>query len=586
MMSNVLVIEGGSNEQMMTSSISWRPTIYIIFLFLLSLQCTVSDEDYSYYNPSKHSKVAFLHIPKTAGASFRHDLNKHGNLALQKTEMCYQELYNLGRNSSASNPYMITFLRDPRRHVLSQFFECKYDTWGKVSTAGTQFPRSSTDIEDFTSWVNHFYRHWKRSKDKSAWNSSDLVVDDFNCYTPYNMQARALSDECVDSHHDSRRINYLYFNSYIHNFNSLSFVGVTDYYKLSFCMIWYYFNNSVAIKQFCHEKKESLHITHNVPDHADISIRYPQDLWRKVDEMTEIDSTLYKIGVDRLYRNFDHLHAKHNLDLFDIYNGELSVQDNIYDTFSSTYLDPLPIEYSLQDEEYDLVIGVLTRVDDIEVRHAWRRTAFTRPHKGLKFVFLVDNSTSVNIVKEIEQFNDVAVLPTKEEGKGVMFGLKLYQWFRYASATYRSKLYGKIDSDCFVCPDLIMKSLLKYKDKWDRLYYGWFHDGVGTNLYRADEFFVVLGSNLMHEILTAKYMNEKNINFGGTSLMRWINNVKVQNNSRIDIVEGNSDLFTYHDGRSVTDDVLQSTCKAVFSVYHHDYYKNATHILSTYKLLT
>jgi len=90
----------------------------------------------------------------------------------------------------------------------------------------------------------------------------------------------------------------------------------------------------------------------------------------------------------------------------------------------------------------------------------------------------------------------------------------------------------------------------------------------------------------MHEILTAKYMNEKNINFGGTSLMRWINNVKVQNNSKINIVEGNSDLFTYRDGRSVTDDVLQSTCKAVFSVYHHDYYKNATHILSTYKLLT
>ena len=70
------------------------------------------------------------------------------------------------------------FLRNPRKHVYSQFLECKYDNWGKGRTKDTNFPRNATDPEDMADWVSFFHDDWNVTKGC------------FNTYNPINMQSR------------------------------------------------------------------------------------------------------------------------------------------------------------------------------------------------------------------------------------------------------------------------------------------------------------------------------------------------------------------------------------------------------------
>ena len=78
-----------------------------------------------------------------------------------------------------SSDFMVSILRSPREHVLSQYLECRYDEWGKRTTNGTGFPLNGTNvIAGFKTWLSHFSSpEWRPSR------------GDFNCYNPINMQA-------------------------------------------------------------------------------------------------------------------------------------------------------------------------------------------------------------------------------------------------------------------------------------------------------------------------------------------------------------------------------------------------------------
>ena len=80
----------------------------------------------------------------------------------------------------------VVFLRDPYRHVLSQYMECKYDTWGQQVTRGTGFPgthKMEEVLGGFEEWVRHFVKGKAILGGRGA----------YNCYNPWNMQARYLS---------------------------------------------------------------------------------------------------------------------------------------------------------------------------------------------------------------------------------------------------------------------------------------------------------------------------------------------------------------------------------------------------------
>ena len=184
----------------------------------------LSYEKKVYGKSNNRMDIIFVHIPKTAGMSFRFLINKEGDFDVDHTELCFKALYRDYKQQKPKEvPFSSTFFRAPRAHVLSQFLECKYDTWGKKMTVGTGFPRSNSDSSDFEEWVDHFYDSWNKKDDSK---SRKINLDCFHCYHPYNMQIRAMSDECVKVHYlDKSQNPFDTIEESIHNMNSLTFVG-------------------------------------------------------------------------------------------------------------------------------------------------------------------------------------------------------------------------------------------------------------------------------------------------------------------------------------------------------------------------
>jgi hypothetical protein len=122
-------------------------------------------------------KVLVHHIPKTAGASLVLALNQTGDMddgLWPRYEQCLSVL-------RTPVNFVATMLRSPRSHVISQYTECRDDEWGKALTKGTAFPRSGEVTADLAKWVKHF--------NSTSWRRKGF---DFGCYSPFNMQARAL----------------------------------------------------------------------------------------------------------------------------------------------------------------------------------------------------------------------------------------------------------------------------------------------------------------------------------------------------------------------------------------------------------
>merc|ERR1711862_5675 len=64
----------------------------------------------------------FIHIPKNGGSSFLNESSKHMPVgSVMKGNKERSVYHTLGDRKD-----MVVFLRDPSKHVLSQFLECKY----------------------------------------------------------------------------------------------------------------------------------------------------------------------------------------------------------------------------------------------------------------------------------------------------------------------------------------------------------------------------------------------------------------------------------------------------------------------------
>lgn len=172
------------------------------------------------------------------------------------------------------------FLREPCKHVYSQFIECKYAAWGQRRTNNTSFPRQSQDAAGMRAWVNFFYDDWYPEK------------GDFNCYNPWNMQTRYLATP--DAHHlstiDLKEPNVAIA---LKNLRNLDFVGCVDYYKESMCALNFVLNGTLYEGCVCGEHEADLaHETHNVPKHSIEDLN--ETTIAKIDNMTTSDAKLYK----------------------------------------------------------------------------------------------------------------------------------------------------------------------------------------------------------------------------------------------------------------------------------------------------
>jgi hypothetical protein len=148
---------------------------------------------------------------------------------------------------------MLTFLRSPRDHVYSQYLECKYDHWGIEQTNGTNFPRDYDDVSGAKIWIDYF-QNWK------------ITDGDFNCYNPINMETRVLT--CNNNQVDLRHEINIYDDENskkreelaIQHLESVDWVGLTELYHESWCVLMYQLNHTMPIKCGDCTDRDDLHV--------------------------------------------------------------------------------------------------------------------------------------------------------------------------------------------------------------------------------------------------------------------------------------------------------------------------------------
>ena len=140
------------------------------------------------------------------------------------------------------------------------------------------------------------------------------LAHDYNCYSPLSFQTRQLGAECVRPHHVSRRFPIFlhllpilgtgpgqpHLNTALARLDSYGFVGLTDTYPLSWCLLMHRLR--VEPPAWCFEgptagRVNLTHEVHGVPRvrHSDIS----ETTWAQVDALTADDQTLYIAAAQR-----------------------------------------------------------------------------------------------------------------------------------------------------------------------------------------------------------------------------------------------------------------------------------------------
>lgn len=253
-------------------------------------------------------QIELVHIPKTGGSSLRLSLNEQlgadlqhwgqgglGPKASKGDENCMRD----------TNPthFRITLLRRPRNHVFSQYLECRSGWFVNAKpseTIGT-FPRGGTIAADFGSWIHAF--------------ATDPHHHGFGCYSPLNMQARAMTC-CRGSRCGNHNVHLVAseptpnLEEALGAAGELSVVGLTERYRETLCLITYRLGRVVPPSCFCGPPRRSSDGAASAGAHTKAAVaRVPRERQRTsaklsvemmppelaplIDNLTAVDRSLY-----------------------------------------------------------------------------------------------------------------------------------------------------------------------------------------------------------------------------------------------------------------------------------------------------
>jgi len=239
----------------------------------------------------RHALANYLHIPKCAGTSFKRELKARGYpLAVYPIhETCFYDMYCRGAVT-------IITLRAPRAHVLSEYLECKASPWGTKVTNGTAFPRRGLGGGDgFETWLDHFLE----ANGTAALGSAGA----YNCYNPWNMQARALAcGPNGDSHRptDVRWLRPAAGAAMETLDHKVDVVGLVELYAESWCLVEAKTSGRLPPECSCGaETRKERHVSHGVPAHDWRA--FSPSVARKVDDLTRVDAAVYAAAVSRFF---------------------------------------------------------------------------------------------------------------------------------------------------------------------------------------------------------------------------------------------------------------------------------------------
>ena len=249
-------------------------------------------------------------------------LNVTGLGALGQGERCYDENF-------APGGFNVVFLRQPRRHVLSLYIECKHGNWAGKTTRRWDaehpeepFPRELPFADSFERWLDFFGRlntvgylgseqevGLRQGPKENPW------LADYNCYHPLNTATRQLAagGGCPARNGDPHHVLAYKAQpgpeallSAVRRLGTFSFVGLADLYDLSYCMLLARLRVH-PLPEGCFDP--SVPVTSTFIRHGRADLRpgsgaamanVTQRAWAKVDALSGDDQHLYVSAAWRL----------------------------------------------------------------------------------------------------------------------------------------------------------------------------------------------------------------------------------------------------------------------------------------------
>jgi len=295
--------------------------------------------------------IYHLHIPKAAGISFGLDSLRvvgENGLHVASREGCYA-----WRRGNPRIRGTAVMLRDPHKHVLSQFDFCNQgmlaDYVGAVHVEGTPpFPKRFEDwVQAWAelqgqSWHGDFtpsaelvsdsltepYIRWLRMQ---AWQSPPFSPEyhrlypyqwprldgggtcwhfvhvPFQCYVPISLQTQRLVCDTPLNYTEMPDAELA-----VRNMQDLWFVGIVEAYEPSMCLLHAKLGH--ALPQWCHCKQSveaEVHQENQQSTHSVALEELPGPVLAMLDEITAADRQLYKAARVRFLREIDKVEKEH-----------------------------------------------------------------------------------------------------------------------------------------------------------------------------------------------------------------------------------------------------------------------------------
>jgi len=146
---------------------------------------------------------------------------------------------------------VVTFVRDPKAHVYSQFNHCKenLDNWFKP----VGFPAT------FQDWLQYWVQRGPEAQQHPLGNG-------FHCYMPHNLQTRALSctaESCewatcaLDTQVLGESAGSFTLNGThaLDHLKAVSVLGLTEFYQESMCLAYVHFRDELPPWCDCEDEK-------------------------------------------------------------------------------------------------------------------------------------------------------------------------------------------------------------------------------------------------------------------------------------------------------------------------------------------
>jgi hypothetical protein len=254
--------------------------------------------------------VHILHISQCTGRSATEDLKQHVKGTVYSKETCFDD-------ELADQKRVVAFLRNPRSHVLSQYYHCdtmRQELMSALRKTGHSGPfRKTGDGNEKQNWpdLSGWLDHWASLKENVE-NGTASQKDTLHCYLPINLQVRQMSCKArgtqkfvgLDAQALSHPTNYAGNVSVaLSNIQRIAHVGITEFYQESMCLFHVqefdefppYCNceNLTAWKSFS-QKRESHGVIYH-PSWENIT----QSDFKRIDALTHEDWQLYTAGIER-----------------------------------------------------------------------------------------------------------------------------------------------------------------------------------------------------------------------------------------------------------------------------------------------